>query len=80
MHMLYDSESFVVVHMLPDAVDSTRSAQALNDEGPAMQALLFGGVAPDAVRRRPKTRGNRRRPYVKRSAPSRPSRSRRRAT
>ena len=31
-----------------------------------MQALLFGGAAPDAVRQRPKTRGNRRRLYVKR--------------
>ncbi|MBU0826279.1 MAG: DUF3567 domain-containing protein, partial [Gammaproteobacteria bacterium] len=29
MHMLYDSESFVVVHMLPDAVEK-KSTQVLN--------------------------------------------------
>ena len=32
MQMLYDSESFVVVHMLPDAVET--STQALNDTAP----------------------------------------------
>ena len=32
MHMLYDSESFVVVHMLPDARESV--GQALNDTAP----------------------------------------------
>ena len=37
MHMLYDSESFVVVHMLPDAVEK-KSTQVLNDTAPASVA------------------------------------------
>ena len=42
MHMLYDSESFVVVHMLPDAVEK-KSAQALNDTAPAIPQLARHG-------------------------------------
>ena len=42
MHMLYDSESFVVVHMLPDAVESP-SVPALNDTGPAAPKLARHG-------------------------------------
>ena len=43
MHMLYDSESFVVVHMLPDAVQATASRQALNDTAPAVPQLARHG-------------------------------------
>ena len=44
MHMLYDSESFVVVHMLPDAVQATTtSRQALNDTAPAVPQLARHG-------------------------------------
>jgi hypothetical protein len=42
MHMLYDSESFVVVHMLPDAVEK-KSTQALNDTAPAAPQLARHG-------------------------------------
>ena len=42
MHMLYDSESFVVVHMLPDAVE-TKSTQVLNDTAPATPQLARHG-------------------------------------
>ena len=42
MHMLYDSESFVVVHMLPDAVEK-KSAQVLNDTAPAVPQLARHG-------------------------------------
>ncbi|HTH10132.1 DUF3567 domain-containing protein [Acidovorax sp.] len=42
MHMLYDSESFVVVHMLPDAAEP-RSAPALNDTAPAGPQLARHG-------------------------------------
>ena len=42
MHMLYDSESFVVVHMLPDAVQKG-SAQALHDTAPAAPQLVRHG-------------------------------------
>jgi hypothetical protein len=42
MHMLYDSESFVVVHMLPDAPEK-KSAQALNDTAPAVPQLARHG-------------------------------------
>ena len=42
MHMLYDSESFVVVHMLPDAVEKG-SAQALHDTAPAAPQLVRHG-------------------------------------
>ena len=42
MHMLYDSESFVVVHMLPDAVEK-KSTQALNDTAPAVPQLARHG-------------------------------------
>ena len=42
MHMLYDSESFVVVHMLPDAAEP-KSAQALNDTAPAGPQLARHG-------------------------------------
>lgn len=42
MHMLYDSESFVVVHMLPDAVEK-KGAQALNDTAPATPQLARHG-------------------------------------
>ena len=40
MHMLYDSESFVVVHMLPDAVEP---AQPLNDTAPPAPQLARHG-------------------------------------
>ena len=40
MHMLYDSESFVVVHMLPDAPEP---AAALNDSAPAAPRLARHG-------------------------------------
>ena len=43
MHMLYDSESFVVVHMLPDAVEPQRSSQALHDTAPAVPQLARHG-------------------------------------
>ena len=39
MHMLYDSESFVVVHMRPDAP----SGQPLNDDVPATPQLVRHG-------------------------------------
>lgn len=42
MHMLYDSESFVVVHMLPDAVE-IQSTAALNDTAPAIPQLARHG-------------------------------------
>ena len=42
MQMLYDSESFVVVHMLPDAVEPT-STPALNDTAPAAPRLARHG-------------------------------------
>ena len=42
MHMLYDSESFVVVHMLPDAVEK-KSTQVLNDTAPAIPQLARHG-------------------------------------
>jgi hypothetical protein len=42
MHMLYDSESFVVVHMLPDAVEK-KSTQVLNDTAPAVPQLARHG-------------------------------------
>ncbi len=42
MHMLYDSESFVVVHMLPDAVEKSTSP-ALNDTAPAAPQLARHG-------------------------------------
>ena len=42
MHMLYDSESFVVVHMLPDAVEK-KSTQVLNDTAPAAPQLARHG-------------------------------------
>ena len=41
MQMLYDSESFVVVHMLPDAVET--STQALNDTAPPRPQLARHG-------------------------------------
>lgn len=41
MQMLYDSESFVVVHMLPDAVET--STQALNDTVPPRPQLARHG-------------------------------------
>jgi hypothetical protein len=41
MHMLYDSESFVVVHMLPDARES--AGQALNDTAPPKPQLARHG-------------------------------------
>ena len=37
MHMLYDSESFVVVHMLPDAVERAQGAQ--QDTAPPFPSL-----------------------------------------
>jgi hypothetical protein len=43
MQMLYDSESFVVVHMLPDAVEATTSRQVLNDTAPAVPQLARHG-------------------------------------
>ena len=43
MHMLYDSESFVVVHMLPDAVEPQGSSQALHDTAPAGPQLARHG-------------------------------------
>lgn len=42
MHMLYDSESFVVVHMLPDAVEKSASP-VLNDTAPAVPQLARHG-------------------------------------
>ena len=42
MQMLYDSESFVVVHMLPDAVEPS-STPALNDSAPAAPRLARHG-------------------------------------
>lgn len=42
MHMLYDSESFVVVHMLPDAVEAT-SDRTLHDDVPATPQLTRHG-------------------------------------
>ena len=42
MHMLHDSESFVVVHMLPDAVEK-KSTQVLNDTAPAVPQLARHG-------------------------------------
>lgn len=42
MQMLYDSESFVVVHMLPDAVEPS-STPALNDRAPAAPRLARHG-------------------------------------
>ena len=41
MQMLYDSESFVVLHMLPDAVET--STQALNDTAPPRPQLARHG-------------------------------------
>ncbi|BEU94858.1 DUF3567 domain-containing protein [Acidovorax sp. DW039] len=41
MQMLYDSESFVVVHMLPDAVET--STQVLNDTAPPKPQLARHG-------------------------------------
>jgi hypothetical protein len=41
MQMLYDSESFVVVHMLPDAVEI--STQVLNDTAPPQPQLTRHG-------------------------------------
>lgn len=43
MHMLYDSESFVVVHMLPDTIASEGSTQPLNDSAPAVPRLARHG-------------------------------------
>lgn len=43
MHMLYDSESFVVVHMLPDAPGKQSSSQPLNDTAPAVPQLARHG-------------------------------------
>ena len=42
MHMLYDSESFVVVHMLPDAVEK-KGTPVLNDTAPAAPQLARHG-------------------------------------
>ena len=42
MHMLYDSESFVVVHMLPDAVEKG-TGPVLNDTAPATPQLARHG-------------------------------------
>jgi hypothetical protein len=42
MHMLYDSESFVVVHMLPDAVEKS-AGPVLNDTAPAAPQLARHG-------------------------------------
>ena len=41
MHMLYDSESFVVVHMLPDAI--APDAPALQDTAPPPPQLARHG-------------------------------------
>lgn len=41
MHMLYDSDSFVVVHMLPDAVDA--GSPAAGDGAPAVPQLARHG-------------------------------------
>ncbi|MBY0410663.1 MAG: DUF3567 domain-containing protein [Burkholderiaceae bacterium] len=41
MHTLYDSESFVVVHILPDAVET--STQILNDAAPPAPRLTRHG-------------------------------------
>ena len=41
MHTLYDSESFVVVHILPDAVE--KSTQTLNDAAPPAPRLTRHG-------------------------------------
>ena len=41
MHMLYDSESFVVVHMLPDAIAADNPA--LNDAVPPVPQLARHG-------------------------------------
>ncbi|MCW5223385.1 BTH_I0359 family protein [Verminephrobacter aporrectodeae] len=41
MHMLYDSESFVVVHMLPDTVE--QGAQALDNTPPTGPRLARHG-------------------------------------
>ncbi len=41
MHMLYDSDSFVVVHMLPDAVAAENPA--LHDAAPAVPQLARHG-------------------------------------
>lgn len=44
MHMLYDSESFVVVHMLPDAVETAPGGTpVLNDTAPAAPQLARHG-------------------------------------
>lgn len=43
MHMLYDSESFVVVHMLPDAVEQPSRNQPLHDTAPAIPQLARHG-------------------------------------
>ena len=45
MHMLYDSESFVVVHMLPDAVEQKQPSggQPLHDTAPATPRLARHG-------------------------------------
>lgn len=42
MHMLYDSESFVVVHMLPDSAEK-QGTQALNDTAPPVPQLARHG-------------------------------------
>lgn len=41
MHMLYDSDSFVVVHMLPDAVEAGSSAA--DDTTPSVPQLARHG-------------------------------------
>ena len=41
MHMLYDSDSFVVVHMLPDAIAADNPA--LNDAVPPVPQLARHG-------------------------------------
>ncbi|MCD6663379.1 MAG: DUF3567 domain-containing protein [Comamonas sp.] len=41
MHMLYDSESFVVVHMLP-LPDAPNAPEGTSDEAPVPQLLRHG--------------------------------------
>ncbi len=42
MHMLYDSESFVVVHMQPDAANTPEGASAAASTPPAPQLARHG--------------------------------------